>query len=116
MIMFLRVSCRRVKRMLTENENLISLIKRIEQLDHVIQVRFHKVLKKKFVDQIGQDGINLICIVPSTMKDDTFIRFTTLLPNEMYNNVNSHDSIVDSIKARIDDYILTNTPPTRYAY
>mgnify|MGYP003345442004 FL=1 len=100
--------------MLTDNENLIQLIKQLEQLDHVIQVRFHKVLKQKFVDQVGQDGINILCIVPSTMAEDVFVRFTTLLPNEVYNNINMHPSVINSIKTRIDDYILNNTPPVKY--
>jgi hypothetical protein len=100
--------------MITDNENLITLVKRAEQLEHVIQVRFHKVLKQKFIDQIGQDGINLICIVPSTMMDDAFIRFTTLLPNEVYNNLNAHDSVLESLKTRIADYIENNTPPVKY--
>ena len=99
--------------MLIENENLKTLVRRAQELDHVIQVRCHHVLKQKFIDQIGKDGINLICIVASTMKDDAFIRFTTLLPNEMYNNLDRHDSILQNIASRINEYIRTNTPPTR---
>ena len=94
-------------------DDFSGLEKRAQELDHVIQVRCHHVLKQKFIDQIGRDGINLICIVPSTMKDDAFIRFTTLLPNEMYNNLDRHDSILQNIESRISEYIRTNTPPTR---
>ena len=47
------------------------------------------------------------------MKDDDFIRFTTLLPNESYNNLDRHDSILQNIASRINDYIRNNTPPTR---
>ena len=100
--------------MLTENENLITLAKRAGELEHVIQVRFHHVLKKVFIDQVGKDGINLICIVSSTMKEDAFVRFVTLLSNEAYNNISAHDSILESIKQRIDDYIQYNKPPVKF--
>jgi hypothetical protein len=100
--------------MLTENENFIALIKRLQELDYVIQVRFHHVLKETFVDQVGKDGMNVTCIIRSTMKDDAFIRFVTLVPNEVYNNLDKHDFIVSSVKQRIDDYILHNVPPVKY--
>jgi hypothetical protein len=95
----------------TFNENLLVLVDRIEAIEGVVQVRFNKVLKSKFIDLVGEDGYNITSFVPSRTVDDRFVRFTTFVSYDMYNDLSAHDGVVADIQGRITNYVVNNIRP-----
>lgn len=97
----------------TFNDNLLLLLDKIEAIEGVVQVRFNKVLKKKFIELVGEDGYNITAFVPSRTEDDRFIRFTTFVSFDSYNDESKHDLIVEDLRGRINNYIVNNIRPQR---
>ncbi len=95
------------------NENLLLLLDSIEAIEGVVQVRFNKVLKEKFIELVGEDGYNITAFVPSRTQDDRFIRFTTFVSFENYNDVANHERTVEDLRGRINNYIVNNIRPTK---
>ncbi len=95
------------------NENLLLLLDSIEAIEGVVQVRFNKVLKQKFIELVGEDGYNITAFVPSRTQDDRFIRFTTFVSFENYNDVANHERTVEDLRGRINNYIVNNIRPTK---
>lgn len=93
------------------NENLLSLIDKIEAINDVVQVRFNKVLKSKFIELVGPDGYNITAFVPSRTQNDRFVRFTTFVSPEVYEDETKHQQIVDDMTGRINNYVVNNIRP-----
>jgi hypothetical protein len=93
------------------NENLLSLIDKIELIEGIVQVRFNKVLKSKFVELVGADGYNITAFVPSRTQDDRFVRFTSFVSPEMYDDESKHQQVVDDLAGRINNYVVNNIRP-----
>ena len=93
--------------------NFEILIRRLEYLKYVAQVRYNKPLKKKFVDFIGADGYIITVLVPDKRYDDSWISFMTMVPFDVYDNLAKHDHVVENMEARIENYIMNDVVPSK---
>lgn len=93
--------------------NFEILIKRLENLQYVSQVRYNNPLKKKFVDFIGTDGYIITVLVPDKRYDDSWISFMTMVPREVYDELSKHDAVIENMQARIENYIMNDVVPSR---
>lgn len=97
----------------TFNDNLLLLVDKLEAIEGVVQVRFNKVLKQKFVELVGEEGYNLTAFVPSRTQDDRFVRFTTFVSFDRYSDESKHDIVVEDMRGRINNYIVNNIRPQK---
>lgn len=97
----------------TFNDNLLLLVDKLEAIEGVVQVRFNKVLKQKFVELVGEEGYNITAFVPSRTQDDRFVRFTTFVSFDRYSDESKHDAIVEDLSGRINNYVVNNIRPQK---
>lgn len=97
-----------------ETQNLLNLVNRLRQLENVTQVRYHQVLKQRFKDMVGEDGVSIVCIVPNKVNPEKFVKVITMLSTQTIENPEMHDSIVADVTYRVEDYIVRNIRPQRF--
>ena len=93
--------------------NFDVLVRRLQALDSVSQIRWNKPLKKKFVDFIGKDGYIITAFVPDKRYDDSWISFMTMVPKNVYDELSKHDAVVENMRSRIENYIMNDIVPSQ---
>lgn len=97
-----------------ETPNILALVERLRQVEGVTQVRYHTVLKPRFKDMVGEDGMSFVCIVPNKFIPENYIKFVTILSQESINNLELHDSIIDDVHKRVQKYLVHNIRPASF--
>lgn len=97
-----------------ETPNLLTLVNRLRQTEYVTQVRYHQVLKQRFRDLVGVDGISIVCLLANKANPEKFIKIVTILEASVIEDLSRHDAIVEDIKTRIDDYIIRDIRPQKF--
>jgi hypothetical protein len=97
-----------------ETPNLLTLVNRLRQTEHVAQVRYHQVLKQRFRDLVGVDGISVVCLLTNKANPEKFVKIVTILEASVIENLDRHDAIIEDIKTRIDDYIIRDIRPPKF--
>lgn len=97
-----------------ETPNLLSLVNNLRSIEHVVQVRFHGVLRPRFIDLVGRDGVAIVCLVRNKINANKYIRIVTMLKAETIENTELHDLIINNVQRRVNDYIVRNIKPQRF--
>jgi hypothetical protein len=97
-----------------ETPNFLALVNKIRELSGIRQVRFHQVLMPRFINMLGRNGIVIMCLVPSKVNPNKYVKITTLLKAAVVENEDMHNAIVQDIKNRVEDYTIRNIKPARF--
>lgn len=97
-----------------ESPSLIYLAQQLRNVEGVHQVRYHNVLKQRFKDMVGEDGVSVICLVRNNFIPDQYVKFVTLLTKENVENIEMHESIIKSVTRRIQRYLVDNIRPGNF--
>jgi hypothetical protein len=87
------------------------LIEKMKQISNVVSVRYYSPIKRAEVDMIGADGFVITAYVAHKEYPDSFVPFITMAPYQVCYNVDKHDSLVQHLKTRIEDYIERDVAP-----
>lgn len=97
-----------------ESPSLIYLAQQLRKIDGVYQVRYHNVLKQRFKDMVGDDGVSVVCLVPNKFIPEQYIKFVTVLTKETVENIDTHESIIKDVTTRIEKYLIHNIRPASF--
>lgn len=102
--------------MLTDNPNFVILVKKLELIPGVVQVRFWLALRQKIKNLAGGDCVNFVLIVKNfnNMPDD-YEGLKSLVPLSVINDLSLHDQLVSNLTELLNGYVQTGIIPTRLA-
>lgn len=93
--------------------NFATLYEKLCAIPGIVQVRYHHPLKKKFVDFIGADGYIITAYTIDKKFEDAFVPFVSLVPKNVYSNLDKHDVVVEHLRKRVEEYINYGVKPPR---
>lgn len=97
-----------------ESPSLIYLAQQLRNIEGVEQVRYHNVVKQRFKDMVGEDGVSVVCLVPNRFIPGKYIKFVTILTKQSVEDVETHPSVIDSVTQRINKYLIHNIRPASF--
>ena len=92
-------------------ENTIKLAQALDSIEEVEQVRYHYVIKPRFIKIVGEDGIEFVCFVKKKFTNGGFIKFSILLNKDVYDDLEKHADVIKNMQDRINDYNYNNETP-----
>jgi len=100
--------------MIYDNPNVLELVRKLELIPGVLQVRFWLALRQKIKDLAGGDCVNFVLIVKNfnNLPDD-YEGLKSLVPVSVVNDVSLHDQLVSNLTELLNGYIQTGIIPTR---
>ena len=90
---------------------ILDLVDKMKSISNVVSVRYYSPIKRAEIDLIGENGIILVAYVKHKEFPDSFVPFITMAPYNVCYNADKHDSLVEHLKERIDNYIERDIIP-----
>lgn len=95
---------------LINNPDVLKLARKLKDIDMVEQIRFWPVMKKKFVDQHGDNTVVFNCLIKSNAhseENDKYVGFWRVIAESNYRDENFHSVIVKDFVDEIEEYRKT---------
>jgi hypothetical protein len=99
--------------MIYDNLNLLALVKKLELIPGVLQVRFWPPLRQKLKDVAGENSINFVLVVNNVDPNLDYQFLKAILPAEIINNLDLHDPVVANLTDLVNSYLQTGVVPVR---
>lgn len=96
-----------------DSEVLPELLRLLQTIPNVVQVRCNRVLRKRYIKAVGEDGIYICLMAPKKDGTDRFIMFEKNLTWEEANDRVIHEQIFNEMSKMVDDYYINDIIPTK---
>jgi hypothetical protein len=97
--------------MVVDNPNILVLARKLEQMPHVLQVRFWTPLKPEGKQTAGPGGMIFLCLTRDFTDPNNVHIFQNIIPAVVINTEEHHQSVVDSVSPIIEHYFQTGEYP-----
>jgi hypothetical protein len=98
---------------LHNDENIMSLARKVKDIDEVLRVTWQNILSKKYKEKYGENGICMFITMyakDNTEEVNTFANFLLFVSEAVYSNPEKHHIPIDGFKTQIDEYFQSNEP------
>jgi hypothetical protein len=96
---------------LRNDENVMSLARKVKGIDRVLRVTWQNILNKKHREKFGENGICMFITVyakDNTEEVNTFAEFFLFVSEAVYSNPEKHYIPIDGFKTLIDEHFQGN--------
>lgn len=93
--------------MLLNDENVLSLARKVKDIDGVLRVTWQTILDNKQKEKYGANGISMFATLyekDSTEEKNTFANFNIFVSQAVHSNPEKHHIVFDGFKSQIDEY------------
>jgi hypothetical protein len=96
---------------LNNDENVLSLARKVKDIDGVLRVTWQNVLNKKQIEKYGENGITIFITLydkNNTEENNTFIYFSIFVSQAVHSDPEKHYMILDGFKEKIKNHFEIN--------
>lgn len=87
------------------------LLDKMKAIPNIVSVRYYSPIKRAEIDMIGENGVVITAYAKHKEFPDSFVPFITMAPYNVCYNIDKHDSLVQHLKERVEDYIERDIAP-----